>query len=106
MQSSSNFEDYLKQLTDNAKSSLRNAEGIARGLGSAYVGTEHILLGVLSQQSSIGAKLLESSGVTIDRARTALKLTPKAIVISVGSISLLIVIAFNTNARPLFEQAA
>ncbi len=85
MQSSSNFEDYLKQLTDNAKSSLRNAEGIARGLGSAYVGTEHILLGVLSQQSSIGAKLLESSGVTIDRARTALKLTPKAIVISVGS---------------------
>jgi ATP-dependent Clp protease ATP-binding subunit ClpC len=85
MQASPDFNEYLKRLTENAKLSLRNAEGIARGLGSAYVGTEHILLGVLSQQSSIGAKLLETSGITIDRARTALKLTPKSIVVSVGS---------------------
>jgi len=85
MQASPDFQDYLKRLTENAKLSLRNAEGIARGLGSAYVGTEHILLGVLSQQSSVGAKLLETSGITIARARTALKLTPKSIVISVGS---------------------
>jgi ATP-dependent Clp protease ATP-binding subunit ClpC len=85
MQASPDFQDYLKRLTQNARLSLRNAEGIARGLGSAYVGTEHILLGVLSQEGSIGAKLLETSGVTIDRARTALKLTPKSIVISVGN---------------------
>ncbi len=85
MHASSDFQDYLKRLTENARLSLRNAEGIARSMGSAYVGTEHILLGVLSQESSVGAKLLETSGVTIDRARTALKLTPKSIVISVGS---------------------
>ncbi len=85
MQARSDFDEYMKRLTDNARSSLRNADGIARGFGSAYIGTEHILLGVLAQQSSVGAKLLETSGVTIDRARTALKLTPKSIVISVGS---------------------
>lgn len=62
--------------------SLQHAEGIARGFGSAYIGTEHILLGVLSQGSSIGARLLETSGVTLDRAHMALKLTPKALVIN------------------------
>lgn len=85
MQANSDFQDYLNRLTENAKLSIRNAEGISKSLGSAYVGTEHILLGVLSQESSVGAKMLETSGVTIDRARTALKLTPKSIVISVGS---------------------
>ena len=58
MHASSDFQDYLKRLTENARLSLRNAEGIARTLGSAYVGTEHILLGVLSQESSVGDKLL------------------------------------------------
>lgn len=85
MHAQSDFEDFLKRLTENARLSLRNAEGIARGIGNAYVGTEHILLGVLSQQSSVGAKILETHGVTIDRARVALKLTPKTLVISAGS---------------------
>jgi ATP-dependent Clp protease ATP-binding subunit ClpC len=84
MQTSREFNEFLNRLTENARSSLENADGIARGFGSAYIGTEHILLGVLSQQGSIGAKLLKSSGVTLDRARTALKLTPKSMVISVG----------------------
>lgn len=85
MNSAKDFQDFLNRLTENARLSLQHAEGIARGFGSAYVGTEHILLGVLSQQSSIGARLLEDSGVTLERARTALKLTPKALVINAVS---------------------
>jgi ATP-dependent Clp protease ATP-binding subunit ClpC len=84
MNPSKDFQEFLNRLTENARMSLQNAEGIARGFGSAYIGTEHILLGVLSQEGSIGARLLETSGVTLDRARTALKLTPKAIVINIG----------------------
>lgn len=85
MNSAKEFQEFVNRLTENAKRSLQHAEGIASGFGSAYIGTEHILLGVLSQESSIGARLLEASGITLDRARTALKLTPKAIVINIGS---------------------
>lgn len=77
--------DFMGHLTDNARSSLQNADGIARGLGSAYVGTEHLLLGVLSQESSIGAKILGSCGITLDRARLALNLTPRSLVVGIGT---------------------
>lgn len=70
--SSPDFQDFLSHLTENALASLRNADAIARGSGSAYVGTEHLLLGVLAQENSMGAKLLEGSGVTLQKAKTAL----------------------------------
>lgn len=82
---SSEFQEFLNHLTENALASLRRADGIARASGSPYIGTEHLLLGVLAQESSIGAKILQDAGVTLDRARTALNLTPKAMVISMGA---------------------
>lgn len=77
--------DFVEHLTDNARGSLQHAELIARSLGSAYIGTEHLLLGVLSQDGSVGAKLLADSGVTLDRTRLALNLTPRALVVSAGA---------------------
>ncbi len=79
------FTEFLNHLTDNARLSLQHADGIARSLGSAYIGTEHILLGVLSQDGSVGAKMLAGVGVTLDRARLALNLTPRALVVSTGA---------------------
>lgn len=79
------FQDFLSHLTNNALQSLKHAEAIARSFGSAYVGTEHLLLGVLAQDSSMGAKILEGAGVTLDRARLALNLTPKTLVINMGA---------------------
>jgi len=79
------FTEFVQHLTDNARSSLQHADGIARSLGSAYIGTEHILLGVLSQEGSVGAKILSRMGVTLDRARLALNLTPRALVVSTGA---------------------
>lgn len=78
-------QDFLHHLTDNALQSLRHADAIARSAGSPYVGTEHLLLGVLAQQNSIGAKVLAGAGVTLERARVALNLTPRAMVINMGS---------------------
>ncbi|MEX0934692.1 MAG: ATP-dependent Clp protease ATP-binding subunit [Candidatus Saccharimonadales bacterium] len=72
----SSFED---KLTENAQASLRIANDIARALGASYIGTEHILLGVLKQDSSIGAKVLKNAGVNFDKARMALSLTPKSL---------------------------
>lgn len=85
---SAEFQEYYSHFTDNAMQSLRHADAIARGFGSAYIGTEHLLLGVLAQDSSMGAKILGNSGVTLDRARLALNLTPKTLVINPGAKNL------------------
>ncbi|MDZ7744902.1 MAG: ATP-dependent Clp protease ATP-binding subunit [Candidatus Saccharibacteria bacterium] len=85
MHESADFQEFLNNLTDNALQSLKHADAIARGFGSAYVGTEHLLLGVLAQDSSIGAKILDDAGVTLDRARLALNLSPKTLVINMGA---------------------
>lgn len=85
MPQSSEFQEFLNHLTNNALQSLKHADAIARSFGSAYIGTEHLLLGVLAQDSSIGAKMLEGAGVTLDRARLALNLTPKTLVINMGA---------------------
>jgi len=82
---SPDFQEFRKHLTNNAQLSLRHADAIARSLGSAYVGTEHLLLGLLAQESSMGSKLLENVGVTLERARLVLNLTPKSFVINMGA---------------------
>lgn len=79
MNDNDEFQDLLQHLSDNALQSLRHADGIARATGSAYVGTEHLLLGVLAQDSSLGAKILLENGVTLDKARLAMNLTAKKI---------------------------
>lgn len=75
--SQADFQDFLNHLTNNALHSLKHADAIARSFGSTYVGTEHLLLGVLAQDSSMGAKILEGAGVTLDRARLALNVEQK-----------------------------
>src|SRR3977135_3056762 len=81
---SPDFQEFLNHLTNNALQSLKHADAIARASGSAYIGTEHLLLGVLAQNESMGAKILDGAGITLDRARLALNLTPKTLVINMG----------------------
>lgn len=82
------FAEFVSRLTDNAKTSLQHANAIARGYGSSYIGTEHLLLGVLAQGSSVGAKMLADANVTLERAELALNLAPRNIVISTGALAL------------------
>lgn len=85
MPSNSDFQEFLNHLTENALQSLRHADAIARTAGSPFVGTEHLLLGVLAQEGSMGAKVLADAGITLDKARLALNLNPKTIVINMGA---------------------
>ncbi len=82
---SDDFAEFVSHLTDNARTSLHHANLIAQSYNSPYIGTEHLLLGVLAQGSSVGAKLLADAGVTLDRAQVALNLVPVTTVISVGA---------------------
>ncbi|AHB42673.1 hypothetical protein RAAC3_TM7C00001G0835 [Candidatus Saccharibacteria bacterium RAAC3_TM7_1] len=82
------FAEFVSRLTDNAKTSLQHANAMARGYGSAYIGTEHLLLGVLAQGSSVGAKMLADAQVTLERAELALKLSPRVVTVSTGVLGL------------------
>ncbi len=75
------FAEFVSRLTDNARTSLQHANAIARGYGSAYIGTEHLLLGILAQGSSVGAKMLADVNVTLNRAETALNMKVRTITI-------------------------
>ena len=57
--------------TSRAKKALELAMFEARQLGHSYVGTEHLLLGLLREEKGIGAQVLVDFGVTLDRARQA-----------------------------------
>lgn len=78
------FNEIVSHLTDNARTSLHHANIIAQGYNSPYIGTEHILLGLLAQGSSVGSKVLADHGVTLERAQDALNLAPLTTVIAVG----------------------
>jgi ATP-dependent Clp protease ATP-binding subunit ClpA len=55
--------------TSRAKKVLELSMEEARDLNHDYVGTEHLLLGLLREERGIAAQLLVDSGVTLDHAR-------------------------------------
>jgi len=57
-------------LTPRARRVIELAIDEARYLGHNYIGTEHLLLGLLREGEGIAAGVLDSFGITLDRART------------------------------------
>ncbi|MDD2269778.1 MAG: ATP-dependent Clp protease ATP-binding subunit [Eubacteriales bacterium] len=57
------------RFTENAKKVLENSLNNARNLGHTYVGSEHLLLGILDEPSSTASKLLTERGVTYEKIR-------------------------------------
>ena len=55
--------------TSRAKKVLEFAMAEARELNHSYVGTEHLLLGLLREEKGIAAEVLNQLGVTLDEAR-------------------------------------
>lgn len=56
-------------LSPRAKRVIELAIDEARSLGHNYIGTEHLLLGLLREGEGIAASVLDSFGVTLERAR-------------------------------------
>ena len=79
------FTEFISRLSPNARNSLQHADMIARGYGSPYIGTEHLLLGVLAQAPSTGAKVLADVGVTLQRVENVIGDIPKKIVVETGA---------------------
>ncbi len=60
-------------LTLRAKRVIELAIDEARQMGHSYIGTEHLLLGLLREKDGKAAELLNTYGVTLDRARAEIK---------------------------------
>lgn len=59
----------FSRFTERAQKIIMFAQEEAQGFQHGYVGTEHILLGILKEQDGIAKKTLSNSGVTIENVR-------------------------------------
>ncbi len=66
-------------LTLSTKRAIESAIDEARRLGHDYVGTEHLLAGLLRESSGTAKQILAEEGVTLDRVRAQMELAPRKI---------------------------
>ncbi len=55
------------QFTDKAQNALAQAGRCARSLKQGYIGTEHILVGLLKEDTGVAAKVLKDNGVEMEQ---------------------------------------
>ena len=56
----------MKEYTENAKIALKHAKKYAKNLHQSYVGTEHILLGLIKEGEGLAARVLINNGAKLD----------------------------------------
>ncbi|MDE5951868.1 MAG: hypothetical protein K2H12_09840, partial [Acetatifactor sp.] len=55
------------RFTEKAEAALKYAERCARSLKQGYVGTEHILVGLLKEDTGVAARVLADNGVSLEQ---------------------------------------
>jgi ATP-dependent Clp protease ATP-binding subunit ClpC len=55
--------------SERARRSVVLAQEEAQRLGNTYIGTEHVLLGIISENENVAAKILEHFNITLTRVR-------------------------------------
>jgi hypothetical protein len=66
------------QLTPRAKRVIDLAYEEARSLNNNYIGTEHLLLGLIEEQEGLGGKVLSDLGATLERTRQEVRAMQEA----------------------------
>ena len=59
----------FEQFSDRARQAVVQAQQEARRLDHNYIGTEHLLLGLIREGDGVAAKALESLGISLDAVR-------------------------------------
>jgi ATP-dependent Clp protease ATP-binding subunit ClpC len=65
----------FERFTERAKQVVVLAQDESRALGHNYIGTEHILLGLLREEEGLAARVLESFDVTVEEVRAQVERT-------------------------------
>jgi ATP-dependent Clp protease ATP-binding subunit ClpC len=63
----------FEKFTERARRVLTAAQEEAQHLNHNYIGTEHILLGLIREEEGVAAKVLVSMGVTLSKVRSAVE---------------------------------
>lgn len=63
----------FSNFTEKARISINKAHDEACEMGHGYIGSEHLLLGIISEGTGVGAKILENAGVTAEAVREKVK---------------------------------
>ncbi len=61
------------RFTEKAQNALNKALVFARELGHTYIGSEHLLLGLLDETDSVASEILTKRGADIEKIRTSLE---------------------------------
>ncbi len=62
----------MERFSKKAGQALTAAQKCASSLGHTYIGSEHLLLGILLQPDSVGGRILISRGITFDKVKVRL----------------------------------
>ena len=65
------FNEIMSHLSENARFALQKADLFSKRYNQGYMGTEHLLMGIMAQDTSTGAKLLQEQGIDIDQLERA-----------------------------------
>ncbi len=63
--------DHFDQLTEDARNVLNRAREEAQHFQQNYIGTEHLLLGLVHEEQGMAARVLRSQGVSLGEVRKA-----------------------------------
>ena len=66
------FSEIMNHLSENARFALQKADFYSKRYNNGYMSTEHLLLGVLAQDSSMGARFLLDEGINLGEVEKSL----------------------------------
>lgn len=66
------FTEIMNHLSENARFALQKADYFSKRYNKGYMGTEHLLMGILSQDVSTGARMLIEEGVDLEKIEKGL----------------------------------
>ena len=92
--------EMFERFTERARQVVVLAQDEARRLKHNYIGTEHILLGLLREEEGLAARVLESLDITVEEVRSQV-----ARVVGQGDEAATGQIPFTPRARKVLELA-
>ena len=90
-----------ERFTDKASRALSMAAAYAKKSGQGYIGTEHILIGLLKEETGVASMILTSNGVTLDKV---MDLIENQVAIG-GSVALLDREGYSPRAGKILEMS-
>lgn len=91
----------MERYTQQAQEALGLAVGVAESLNHGYVGTEHLLIGLLQEGTGVAAKVLEDNGVEEERVTQLVSqlISPNPTIQTTGQT------AYTPRARQVIENS-